>query len=891
MTKRLVIVESPTKARTLTRFLGDGFIVESSIGHVRDLPANASEIPAAYKGVKWARLGVDIENDFKPLYVVHADKKKKIGELKKKLKEADEVLLATDEDREGEAISWHLVEVLKPKVPTHRMVFHEITKAAILKSLEETREIDLAMVGAQEARRIIDRLYGYEVSPILWRKVAPRLSAGRVQSIAIRMIVERELARMRFKSAEYWGISVQFETPAEERFEATLQTLGGLRVAKGTDFNPDTGRLKNARTRLLGGEEAARLQEALKDGSFSIRSAEEKTFVRRPAPPFTTSTLQQEGNRKLKFDARRTMRAAQRLYENGFITYMRTDSVALSREALDLTRAAILEKYGSAYLPEQPRFYRTKVKNAQEAHEAIRPAGERVAPVAAVRSQLGPDEARIYELIWKRTMACQMNEARGRRMTLTIAGEVIEEEAVFVATGNVIDFPGFLRAYVEGSDDPQSALDRQETILPPVKEGETVKAGEIAADQRFTAPPQRLTEATLVKSLEESGIGRPSTYASIIDTIQRREYTFKKAQALVPTFTAFAVVSLMERHFSDLIDTGFTARMEDRLDAIARGEGDPLPYLKEFYYGNSVPGLRALLDQKIEDIDPREVCTIPIGEDDEGRKIVVRVGRYGPYLQREDATAPIPEGTCPDELTPTVAGEMLSAGAIAVEPIGTDPATGLPVFLKTGRFGPYVQLGEVERGSKKKPKMVSLLKDWLPETTTIEMALDLLSMPRTVGQDENGVDVVVSLGRYGPYVKRGEDTRSLEPTDDPLTVGLERCLVLLATKRRGRGAGRTAAPLHVFAAVEALGGKDLKVLAGRYGPYVSDGTVNASLPKGAPEPEKLTLEEALDILEKKRAKGPGRKPVKKKAAAKKKAPAKKKAAAKKKAPAKKKDEA
>jgi len=882
MSIRLVIVESPTKARTLKRFLGDEFVVESSIGHVRDLPANASEVPEAYKKKKWARLGVDIENDFKPLYVVHPDKKKKIAELKKLVKNASEVLLATDEDREGEAISWHLVEVLKPKVPTHRMVFHEITKAAILKAIEETREIDQAMVGAQEARRIIDRLYGYEVSPILWRKVAPRLSAGRVQSVAIRMVVDRERARMRFKAAEYWALSVEFATEDNECFTARLHSLGGMRVAMGKDFDPDTGMRKNGKARLIDGAEAARLKEALTGSAFTVRSAEEKPFKRRPAPPFITSTLQQEGNRKFKFDARRTMRAAQKLYENGYITYMRTDSVSLSSEAIRITRAAIAEKFGEAYLPETPRFYRTKVKNAQEAHEAIRPAGQRIASADEVRQKLGPDEGRLYDLIRKRTMACQMQDATGRRMTLKVTGQAGEEEALFTATGNVIDFPGFLRVYVEGSDDPKAALDSKDTVLPPVAQGDAVTARNFDTDQRFTTPPPRLTEATLVKALEESGIGRPSTYASIIDTIQRREYTFKKGQALVPTFVAFAVVRLMEKHLADLIDFGFTARMEDRLDAISRGESEPLPYLNEFYHGNSTPGLRAQLDQKIEDIDPREVCTIRIGEDAEGREIAVRVGRYGPYLQREDTTAPIPDGTCPDELTVPAAEELLAAGAKAELPIGKHPESGEPIFLKSGRFGPYVQLGEADRESKVKPKMASLLRGWTPETTTLEMAVDLLRMPRALGQTTEGVDVVVNLGRYGPYIKAGSETRSLEAGDNPLTVDLERCLILLATPKKGRGNRKTSTPLHVFEKVESLDGKDLKVLSGRYGPYVTDGETNASLPKTIEDPTKLTLEEALNLLADRRAKGPTKKrPArKKKAAAKKKAP-KKKAAKKK----------
>ena len=881
MSKRLVIVESPTKAKTLRRFLGDDYLVESSIGHVRDLPANASEIPAAYKKEPWARLGVNVDDGFKPLYVIQPDKKKKIAELRKLLKGVDELLLATDEDREGEAISWHLVEVLKPKVPVRRMVFHEITKSAILKSLEATRAIDEDLVGAQEARRIVDRLFGYEVSPILWKKIAPRLSAGRVQSVAIRMLVVRERARMRFTPAVYFDLTAEFETEAGAGFSARLNSLGGERIAGGKDFDPDTGELKRKKARLLGPDQAAALRDALTEQPFSIASAEEKPFTRWPAPPFTTSTLQQEGNRKLRFDAKRTMRAAQRLYESGYITYMRTDSVALSRDAINLARRTIEEIYGTENVPEKPRYYKTKVKNAQEAHEAIRPAGSRMATVAEVGSRLGRDEASIYELVRKRTLACQMREARGRRMTLRVVAEVDGEQAVFIATGNVIDFPGFLRAYVEGTDDPEAKLAERETVLPPVAEGDSVRATGIKAEDHTTTPPPRLTEATLVKALEESGIGRPSTYASIIDTIQRREYTFKKGTSLVPTFTAFAVVSLMEQHLADLIDTSFTARMEDRLDEISRGEAPTLEYLEEFYRGDGTPGLKPLLEQKVADIDARQVCTIHLGADAEGRDVDVRVGRYGPFLQRGDLRAPIPDQTCPDELTMERAGELLSAGEQGEAPIGQDPESGKSVYVKTGRFGPYVQLGDPDPDDKKnKPKMVSLLKGMAPEEVRLDVALKLLALPRLLGHDADGEEIRAYQGRYGPYIKRGGDTRSLEAGDDLLAIGLDRALKLLATeKRRGRGSKGTAKPLKVFPKVEALDGADVRILDGRYGPYATDGTVNASLPKSVEDPLKYTLEEALALLEKKR----GSKPRKRKAPARKKAASKKKASSKKKA--------
>lgn len=887
MTKYLVIVESPTKAKTLKKFLGKDYVVESSVGHIRDLPANASEIPAKYKKEKWSRLGVNVEKNFEPLYVISSGKKDKIKELKALLKEVDVVLLATDEDREGEAISWHLLEVLKPKVEVRRMVFHEITKPAILEALENTREVDIDMVQAQEARRIIDRLFGYEVSPVLWKKIKPRLSAGRVQSVATWMLVDRERARMRFVSAEYWDLVAEFETQAKEKFEARLVELDGKRLATGKDFDPDTGKLKRDKVHHLEAKAASELVAKLKDGTFQIASAEEKPFTRSPAPPFTTSTLQQEGNRKLRFDAKRTMRAAQRLYENGFITYMRTDSVVLSKLAIDLTRDTIRDTYGADYLPDSPRAYKGKVKNAQEAHEAIRPAGDRIHPVDEIKAKLGGDEARVYELIWKRTMACQMKNAVGRRMTLKVTDADGSVKAVFQATGNVIDFPGFLRAYVEGADDPEAALGDRETILPNVKAGDTVRSDKISGEGHQTTPPARLTEASLVKALEESGIGRPSTYASIIDTIQRRDYTFKKGSALVPTFTAFAVVGLMEEHLHDLIDPNFTARMEDRLDAIARGEDKMIGYLKDIYLGNGHVGLQPLVASKTEEIDPREVCSIPIGADDEGRKITVRVGRYGPYLERvnpklddehEDKrqTAPIPDGTCPDEVNVTMAQELIAARARADEPLGAHPETSQPIYLKSGRFGPYVQLGDADPDSKEKPKMVSLLKNMTPETLTLEQAIALTNLPRTIGQDAEGVDIVAYNGRYGPYIKRGSDSRSLAADDDLLTIGLPRALELLAQeKRRGRQA---AAPLKTFEAVEALDGVNVRLMKGRYGPYATDGEVNASLPKDA-DPETITVEDIVDLVMRARERKGKKKKTKKKAAKKK--TTKKKAAKKK----------
>ncbi|MGE0708989.1 MAG: type I DNA topoisomerase [Planctomycetota bacterium] len=877
MTK-LVIVESPTKAKTLRKFLGDEFVVESSVGHVRDLPKRKSEIPSKHHEEAWAKrsdtLGVDVDHDFRPFYVVHPDKKDKIKELKALAKEADELLLATDEDREGEAISWHLLELLQPKVPVRRMVFHEITKRAILEAVEQTRQVDDKLVDAQETRRIVDRLFGFGVSPILWRKVRPGLSAGRVQSVAIRMVVEREQARLRFKPAAYWGINAELETTESQAFEARLATLDGKRLAAGKDFDPDTGTLLKADGLIhLLGEEAEAVKRSLEAHGFAVTETEEKPFRQSPSAPFTTSSLQQEGNRKLRFGATRTMRAAQVLYENGFITYMRTDSVALSNEAVASTRAEIEKLYGAAFLPAEPRFYKNKSKNAQEAHEAIRPVGTPSFPsVAEVEQRLGEDPARVYELIWKRTMACQMKDAEGRRMTVRVKSDWAEREAVFVANGQVIDFAGYKRAYVEGSDDPDEALGEQDRILPPVAKGDALRGRAITPKESVTQPPSRLTEASLVKALEESGVGRPSTYASIIRTIERREYTFKKGNALVPTWLAFAVVRLLHEHMGHLIDYDFTAAMEDRLDEIARGEASRVPYLREFYFGNGQTGLKELLDQKKDEIDPREVCSIVLGQDTEaGEEVVVRVGRYGPYLQRGEDRASLPDGLAPDELDIARARELLAAGVKANEPIGAHPDSGDPIYVKTGRFGPYVQLGDAmgEDGKPKKPKpkMVSLLPGMSPDTVTLDDCLELLTLPRVLGQDAEGVDVEAHFGRYGAYIKRGKDTRSLGDDDDVLTVQLPRALELLAQeKKRGRF---QAKELKVFEDVEQLDGVTIKMLNGRYGPYVTDGETNASLPREMPDPQALTVEQAVELILARRAKGPSTKKKTKKKAAKK----------------------
>ncbi len=900
MVKSLVIVESPTKAKTLRKFLGPDFIVESSVGHVRDLPANAAEVPAKYKGEKWSRLGVNVESDFEPLYIVRPEKKKKIAELKAHLKEVDRLLLATDEDREGEAISWHLLEVLQPKVPVERMVFHEITKSAILAALADTRQVDSNMVEAQESRRIIDRLYGYEVSPTLWRKIGPKLSAGRVQSVAIRMLVERERARMRFKEAEYWDLMAHFTTdeasPAKGKgFDARLVSVDGKRVASGKDFDPDSGQLKpGANVSLLDAKGAEELRQSLMSGKFTIASAEEKPFKKSPAPPFTTSTLQQEGNRKLRFDAKRIMRAAQRLYENGFITYMRTDSVNLSDTAIEMARTAIGKEYGEEFLPAEPRRYKSKVKNAQEAHEAIRTAGDEVLPTSKIRATLGEDEAKIYDLIRSRTLASQMKDAQGRRMVLKVEAPGGTREVVFQASGSVIDFHGFLRAYIEADDEGSLGGGDGDVVLPPVEKGDSVTGKDLSAEEHHTTPPARLTEASLVKALEESGIGRPSTYASIIDTIQTRSYSFKKGSALVPTFTAFAVVFLMENYFSDLVDPAFTARMEERLDAISRGEDQSKPYLRAFYLGDGIDngngpgeedgepgGLKPLVEHTIETIDPRRVCTIPIGQDDQKRDIIVRVGRYGPFLQREETTAPLPDPCCPDEVTIPFAEELLAAKERSEQPIGEHPETKEPVYVKTGRYGPYVQLGELTDDHK--PKMASLLKGMRPDSIDFDTALQLLALPRTLGKDAEGEEIQAFNGRYGPYIKRGSDSRSLTAEDNLLTVDLKRALELLAQEKPGRGRGRAAEPMRTFENVKEVEGGIIKLMDGRYGPYVTDGETNASLPKGA-DHEKLSLQDALDLLEARRAAGPSKKKKKKKKAAKKKAakkPAAKKKAAKK----------
>ncbi|WP_018217137.1 type I DNA topoisomerase [Salinispora vitiensis] len=889
-TTRLVIVESPAKAKTISGYLGPGYVVEASFGHVRDLPRNAADVPAKYKGEAWARLGVDVDNGFHALYVVSPDRRQQISKLTKLAREVDEILLATDEDREGEAIAWHLVETLKPKVPVKRMVFHEITKAAIRAAVANPREIDRDLVDAQEARRILDRLYGYEVSPVLWKKVMPKLSAGRVQSVATRIVVERERQRMAFRSAEYWDIlaTLAAEQPGAgpRTFTATLVALNGDRIATGKDFEPTTGRVRpGAGVVHLDEGGAQGLAARLADRPFTVTRVEEKPYRRRPYAPFITSTLQQESARKLRFSSQQTMRTAQRLYENGYITYMRTDSVNLSETAIAAARQQIVELYGERCVPPEPRRYTGKVKNAQEAHEAIRPAGDTFRTPGELRNELSVEEYKLYELIWRRTVASQMTDAVGSSVSVRIrAVTAAGEEADFGATGKTITDPGFLRAYVESSDDENAEAEDAERRLPTLVKDQPLTAEQLAAQEHHTQPPARYTEASLVKALEELGIGRPSTYASIMQTIQDRGYVVKRGQAMIPSFLAFAVVGLMERHYPRLIDYGFTASMENELDEIAGGDHAAVDFLTAFYFGTTngagdqdiarSGGLKKLVTENLSEIDARSVNSIPLFSDDQGRPVVVRVGRYGPYLQRElpgeaaavdgeegggqGDRAPIPEGLAPDELTPEKVHELFLGGG-GERKLGEDPATGEPILLKSGRFGPYVASGE---------RKSSLLRSQSPDALTLDEALRLLTLPRLVGVDPEGNEVFANNGRYGPYVKRGEEFRSLESEEQMFTVTLDEALALLAApKTRQRRA--PAPPLRELGA-DPLTEKPLVIKDGRFGPYVTDGETNASLRRGQ-TPEALSLEQASEMLAEKRAKGPA--PRKK--AAKKAAPAKK----------------
>ncbi len=877
----LVIVESPAKARTISKILGEGYTVEASIGHIRDLPKGAKEIPERYKGEDWAYLGVNVDEDFDPVYIIPSDKSKQVRKLKDLLKGARELYLATDEDREGEAISWHLHEVLKPKVPVHRLVFHEITEEAIRKALKSPRQIDTDLVRAQEVRRIVDRLYGYDVSPLLWRKIRPRLSAGRVQSVAVRLIVDRERQRMAFVSASYWDLLGQFKRTGSqgsnsEGFAATLVSVDGRRIPASRDFDPDTGSLKNPELLLLDEQQVADLITRLGDHDPRVTNLENKPYTQKPYPPFTTSTLQQEGNRKHGFTARHTMRVAQTLYENGHITYMRTDSLNLAKVAVEAARDLIASQYGDEYLPEAPRVHVGKVKNAQEAHEAIRPAGHPFDFPEAIRSKLSPDEFKLYDLIWKRTIASQMENAKGHNITITVG----IDDALFQVSGRTIDFPGFMRAYVEGSDDPEAELADKENLLPKVAVGEVLACNELVPKPHVTKPPNRYSEASLTRELERRGIGRPSTYASIIDTILAREYVFKlkRSNVLIPTWTAIAVARLLEVHLPDLVNYEFTAEMEDQLDAISRGEMSHTEYLRSFYFGNGHPGLKEQLKNKIDEIDARSVCQVligkPEGDGPEAEEVYVRVGRYGPFLEQGERRASLPENMPPDEVHLEKAIELLDKAALGDEPLGICPDTHKPVFLKVGRFGPYVQRGTPE--DDEKPQNSSLMQGMEPEEVDLATALKLLSLPRTLGDHaEQGEPITAQNGRYGPYVKCGDETRSLPDDLSPLDVTLEQALALLAQPKARRGAARKKEPIKVFEA-SPVTGEPVQLLEGRYGPYVADGTTNASLPRGTTV-EDMTFEAALDLLKIRAERGPAKKTRKKakKKAAKKKATKKK----------------
>ncbi len=857
MAHTLVIVESPTKAKTIRGFLPKDFRVEASMGHVRDLPNNASEIPAAHKGEKWANLGVNTANDFEPLYVVPKDKKKIVKELKEALKGADRLLLATDEDREGESISWHLLQLLAPKVPVKRMVFHEITKEAIGRALDATRELDMELVHAQETRRILDRLVGYTLSPLLWKKVAWGLSAGRVQSVAVRLLVQRERARRAFRSGSYWDLKAKLEQLGAG-FEAKLTHLKGERIAGGSDFDENTGGLKaGSKVKLLSEAEARQLQQAVESGPWRVASVEEKPTVRKPVPPFTTSTLQQESNRKLRLSARETMRTAQGLYEKGFITYMRTDSVHLSDQAIRASRACVAERYGKEYLSPAPRQFSTKARNAQEAHEAIRPAGESF----RTPSETGLDgrDLALYELIWKRTVASQMADARLTMLAVDLeaAAGSATGPALFRASGKRIDFAGFFRAYVEGSDDPDAALEGQEVLLPALKVGDAPACKVVEALGHQTQPPSRYSEAALVKTLEKEGIGRPSTYASIIGTIVDRGYATLASNALIPSFTAFAVTALLEEHFPDLVDTSFTARMESTLDEISTGKVSWLPYLEGFYKGEN--GLETQVQQREGDIDPGASRTVEL----EGLPCVVRIGRFGAYLETkrvsEDGSEELLKATLPAEITPgdldaEKAELILRQKAEGPEALGTDPETGDEIYLLFGQYGPYLQRGQVSEDNPK-PKRASLPKGVKPEALGLEDALGLLRLPRHLGEHADGGKVQAGLGRFGPYVvhdkgKGEKDYRSLKAEDDVLLISLERAMELLAMPKKGRG-GRTA--------LKDLGTPDgaaeaIQLFDGPYGLYVKQGKLNASLPEGTTA-ETITLEQAVELLAAKAATG------------------------------------
>ena len=841
----LVIVESPTKARTIRNYLPSGYRVEASMGHVRDLPQSASEIPAAVKGETWAQLGVNVDADFEPVYVVPKDKKKIVTLLKEALKDVDELILATDEDREGESISWHLYQLLKPKIPTKRMVFHEITQDAIKKALKNCRNIDEQLVRAQETRRILDRLVGYTLSPLLWKKIAWGLSAGRVQSVAVRLLVTRERQRRAFHEGTYWDLKASL-SKEKTPFAAQLVTLGGSKIANGSDFDATTGQITAGRNVLLLNEDqAVALKERLTGKTWNVADIEERPVTRKPAPPFTTSTLQQESNRKLRLSARDTMRVAQNLYEQGYITYMRTDSVHLSDQAIAAARSCVEKLYGQQYLSPQPRQYTTKSKGAQEAHEAIRPAGSTFR--TPQETALGGRELAVYDLIWKRTVACQMADSRQTQITVQLQ----VEDAGFRSSGKRIEFPGYLRAYVEGSDDPEAALEDQEVILPNLKVGDHPNCTDLEAVGHETQPPARYTEATLVKTLESEGIGRPSTYASIIGTIIDKGYAQLVSNALIPTFTAFAVTDLLEKHFPDIVDPSFTSKMEQTLDDIATGEAKWLPYLQQFYLGEK--GLETLVKERESQIDATKARTVEL----ENLDAKVRIGKYGPYIEVENGegviTASIPKDLTPADLDPKQVEVLLRQKTTGPDQVGRHPETGEPIYVKIGAYGPYVQLGD-KTDENPKPKQASLLKGVTPETVTLEMAVGLLALPRTLGvHPGTGGKIQASLGRFGPYVvhdqgKEGKDYRSLKATDHVLTINLERALELLSEPKKGRSSTNSKSK----AALRELGthpedGETINIYDGPYGPYIKHGKTNVSIPEGQ-SVEDVTLAAALNLL-------------------------------------------
>jgi len=917
----LVIVESPAKARKIGEYLGDGYVVESSIGHIRDLPRGAADVPKAYKGEKWARLGIDVENDFKPLYVVSSDKKEHIKKLKSLMKDADTLYLATDKDREGEAIAWHLLEVLSPptNVEVHRMVFTEITEKAIHAALNAPRELDRKMVDAQEARRMLDRLYGYEVSPVLWKKVMPKLSAGRVQSVATRIVVERERERMAFVAASYWDLEGTFSLTRDaadgepSAFTAKLLEVDGNRIAQGRDFAQD-GTLTGDVV-VIDQARAESLVTELQDQPSDVKSVESKPYRRRPAAPFITSTLQQEASSKLKLSSSMAMRAAQSLYEKGLITYMRTDSTTLSADALDAARKVINEKYGSEFCPPEVRTYNKKAKGAQEAHEAIRPAGAEFRAPEDVYKECVKSEASLYELIWQRTVASQMTDATGETVQVRVGVKSTGgTDTTFSASGTVITHQGFRKVYIDSDDDDGSGT----AALPQVASGDSLNASDLEATGHETQPPSRYTEASLVKKLEELGVGRPSTYAAIMGTIEDRGYVWKKGSALVPSFTAFSVINLLEQHFPDLVDYEFTAQMEVDLDGIAEGVGEAIPWLRQFYFGNDDdPGLKEKVDNRLGEIDAAAVNSIPLGVDANGQLVVGRVGRYGPYVQRGDGQpsldgtpnrASIPDDIPLDELTLERAIDFIDAPSGDRE-LGDDPVTGKVVFVKNGRFGPYVQLGEIDDDPDGKPKRSSVFKSMDPLEIDLETALKLLELPRTVGvHPEDGKPITVHNGKFGAYLSKESaeegkkaDTRNIPAGEDVLlTITLEECVEILKQPKR-RGGAEPKPPLKEMG-IDPFSGMKMVIKDGRFGPYITDGVANASLQK-ADTIEEISDERASELLMARRQRAgtlymedgvekwepPAKKGRKKAAAKKKKAPAKKKkAAAKKKSPAKKK---